>query len=60
MSKKIISILLVAVMLFSFTSVAVSAEEPVPEEKVPEYVISLKTNISISDKDRIWIVLIMN
>lgn len=52
MSKKIISILLVAVMLFSFTSVAVSAEEPVPEEKVPEYVIPLKTNISISDKDK--------
>ena len=53
MSKKIISILLVAIMLFSFTSIAVSAEEPAPEEKTPEYVIKdLKSTIAITDKDK--------
>ena len=53
MSKKIISILLVAVMLFSFTSVAVSAEDPAPEEpNAPEYVISQNIKIAISGKDK--------
>ncbi len=50
MSKKIISILLVAIMLFSFTSVAVSAEDS--ETKAPEYVISQTIKIGISDKDK--------
>jgi hypothetical protein len=52
MSKKIISILLVAIMLFSFTSIAVSAEDPAPETKEPEYVISQSIKIAISDKDK--------
>lgn len=52
MSKKIISILLVAVMLFSFTSVAVSAEDPAPETKEPEYVITQTIKVGITDKDK--------
>lgn len=51
MSKKILSILLVAVMLFSFASVAVSAEET-EEPKLPEYVISETVRVGITDKDK--------
>ena len=46
MSKKILSLILVAVMLFSFAGIAVSAEEPTPPP-APELTIKKKVAISV-------------